>query len=289
MPPQSPEGQEKKPLKSLRTYQGDVDEILSQGKASSTTILVSEQKRREEHPEKVIDPVKNEKRNHLLVTLSSSFLIIGVLTIGVVYYIKATEKVAVEEQETTLLNFTSEATFSMANSIRSNLVSKITSAIKEFNGPENTILYVKPTNINEKEVANLNDILTILTPNMPGSLVRSFENKYMLGSYFLGGNQPFIIISVKDYAESYGGMLEWEKDIPKDLGEIFGLDENLASSTSLFKDEAVKNKDLRVLKNQSQKVVMIYSFISKNTLLITTNEDVFTAILGKYQLKQEAR
>jgi hypothetical protein len=191
MPPQTPQSPEKKPLKSLRTYQGDVDEILSGGKASSATILVAEQKRKEEHPEKVIDPVKNEKRNKLFVGIGTSFLLIGILAVGVVYYIKATEKVAISEEETTLLNYGEDVSFSMANSIRENLILKINGAKDNFNGPSNTVLYIKPTNVSEKVAANLSDILTILTPNMPGALSRSFENKYMIGSYFLTRSEPF--------------------------------------------------------------------------------------------------
>jgi hypothetical protein len=99
----------------------------------------------------------------------------------------------------------------------------------------------------------------------------------------------FILISVKDYAESYAGMLIWEKDMPKDLGEIFKVSSSLSSTTSLFTDEAIKNKDLRVLKDQNKNTVLLYSFVDKNTLLITTNEDVFSALLGKYQLKEQTK
>src|SRR4051812_18957147 len=45
------------PIKSLRTYQGDVDEVMAKNKYSATTILVAEQKRRVESPQKVIKPV----------------------------------------------------------------------------------------------------------------------------------------------------------------------------------------------------------------------------------------
>jgi hypothetical protein len=77
-------------------------------------------------------------------------------------------------------------------------------------------------------------------------------------------------------------MLEWEKNMPKDLGTIFEISpEDLVNPE--FKDESIRNKDLRVLVGENRKTVLLYSFLDKNTILITKNEDAFNAILGKYQ------
>src|SRR5690349_1020396 len=80
-------------IKALRTYQGDVDEILSKGKASATTILVAEQKRKEEKMITTEKPVDPGVRNRFFIVLGISLFMIGVITLVAVYYRKSTEEV----------------------------------------------------------------------------------------------------------------------------------------------------------------------------------------------------
>ena len=72
-----------------------------------------------------------------------------------------------------------------------------------------------------------------------------------------------------------------------DLNLLFGLDK--LSGEEKFTDEALKNRDLRILKNQDGEAVLLYSFIDKDTILVTSNEKIFNAVLGKYLLQQAAR
>jgi hypothetical protein len=81
---------------------------------------------------------------------------------------------------------------------------------------------------------------------MPPQLLRAVDGPYMIGLYALGETFPFIILATSDYGVSFSGMLEWEKNMPKDLGTIFEISpEDLVNPE--FKDESIRNKDLRVL------------------------------------------
>jgi hypothetical protein len=84
-------------------------------------------------------------------------------------------------------------------------------------------------------------------------------------------------------------MLKWEKDMPSDLEKIFEIPKDNSTTTKVFIDEAIRNKDLRVLKDINNKTVLVYSFIDKNTLVITKNENLFNAILAKYLTSQNVR
>ncbi len=132
-------------------------------------------------------------------------------------------------------------------------------------------------------------LLELLAPRMSPSLVRSFDAPYMLGVYSFDRNAPFIILGTTDYATSYAGMLGWETDAVSDVGSLFNISpETFASSTPVFQDEAFRNEDLRVLKDGNGNTILLYSFLDKNTLLITSNENIFTAILGKYLIQKAA-
>jgi hypothetical protein len=55
--------EEKKPIKALRTYAGDVEEALSKTKSSAATIMIAEEKRREEKPE--LAPIRRSQETFL--------------------------------------------------------------------------------------------------------------------------------------------------------------------------------------------------------------------------------
>ena len=68
-----------------------------------------------------------------------------------------------------------------------------------------------------------------------------------------------------------------------DIGAWFGV---FGTSTPKFQDEELRNKDLRVFKNENGNTILLYSFLDKDTLLITGNENIFSAILGKYLIQK---
>ena len=107
----------------------------------------------------------------------------------------------------------------------------------------------------------------------------------MLGIYSFDTNEPFIILTTNDFPASFSGMLKWENNMVLDLGKLFSISENTATKT--FLDQALQNKDLRILKNTSEKTILLYSFIDKNTLVITTNQNILTAIVGKYLIGKQ--
>lgn len=276
----------KEPLKSLRTYQGDVDEAISKNKYSATSILIAEQKRKEDNPESE-KPISHF-RNKFFVTIGISFLVIGVVVVGVVYYLQKNQKVVIEQKTKTLVGFSLEKDVSIENSSRENLLTTILQEKKSFNLPINSILYLNIVNRDNTE-ARIENALSLLSPNMPPSLARSFGDKYMLGLFSFDTNEFFIILTTKDYASSFSGMLKWEKVIGKDIGRLFDIEENTGTSTSVFLDEELNNKDLRILKDTSNKTVLLYSFIDKDTLVITKNQNIFTAIVGKYLVNKQVR
>ncbi len=138
-------------------------------------------------------------------------------------------------------------------------------------------------------MASISEVLGLLAPRMPASLVRAFENKYMLGVYSFDTNEPFIILTTNDFPVAYSGMLKWEKDMVADIGKIFNISVVNSEPPLAFTDEALKNRDLRVLKDNENKTILLYSFIDKNTLVITSNENIFNAIIGKYFVSQQNR
>jgi hypothetical protein len=268
-------------LKPLRTYQGDVSEVMGKTKASVVSIAVAEQKRktRIEPPPKIETDVGT--KNKFYISAGITLFLLGILVVGVFWYIGTQNKTVQVAESSTILNYDKEIDIVTAGLSRAALVSKISDAENNFNSPVNSVLYI---NTGEKNAPdNVQTVLVTLAPQIPPELLRNLSDSYMFGVYSFDKNQPFVILTVDDFGIGWSGMLKWEKTMISDLGGIFGIASSSAPATGFaFSDEGLNNKDLRVVHNSGRQTVLLYSFLDKNTVLITTNENTFNALLNKY-------
>ncbi|HEY0220906.1 MAG TPA: hypothetical protein VGC58_01655 [Candidatus Paceibacterota bacterium] len=284
--PPIPQNPTQTPIRALRTFAGDVENALSKNKSSTATIMIAEQKRREERPELAPPRISTQTKNTTFFILGSMLLLLGIITVGTVYYIRSTEKVVIDQKNKSIISWTKEKEIPLLGLNQTQLYSKILAEKESFALPANSILYLNITD-EVKIPASVDKILTLIGPKAPAELVRSLDNKYMIGIYSFDTNEPFIILKVSDYANSYPAMLKWEKDMVRDLSGVFLIPANLFGVGMV--DEEYKNKDLRVLRDIENKSVLLYSFIDKNTIVITANENILSAILGKYIISQQSR
>lgn len=276
-------------IKNLRTYQGDVEEAIAKNHFTTSTILIAEQKRKAQNETSNPQQARNSgARNKFFILTGTLFLILGIATVGVVFYLKSRNAAVVIQNTKALMGFSEEKLISVSGLDREKFINDFLSEKQSSNLEVNSVLYINTTNT-KGDPENIENVLSILAPNMPPSLSRSFDKEYMIGIYSFNINEPFIILTTNDFANSYSGMLKWEKDMVSDLGKIFSISQDVGSSTMEFKDEASRNKDLRVLRRSDKVSLLVYSFIDKNTLVITTNDTILNAIVGKYNISKQIR
>ena len=135
--------------------------------------------------------------------------------------------------------------------------------------------------------------------SMPDVLKRSLTDKWMLGSYTEENDQitPFIILTTDFFQNTFAGMLSWDDNMPEDLSTLLNYREkainidNIASSSTLsyfnirgnFIDKQIMNRDLREFRASNGELLFLYSFISKNSLIITTTESAFIDIIKRIE------
>ena len=279
--------EEKNPLQSLRTYQGDIEETLSKNKTSISSIVIMEQKRREQALGEDGLERNSGRRNKFFIIIGGTLLLLGITTVGIVYYMQSQNEIIVVQKTKALLAFGEEKIVPIETQTREKLVSLFDKEKESFKLPVNSILYINI--VGEADIsAPITLVLSLLAPRMPPSLLRSFEEKYMLGVYSFDTNEFFIILKTSDFATSFAGMLKWEADLQKDIGVLFDIEQNASTTINIFVDRSLKNKDLRILKDSVGNTLLLYSFVDKNTLIITKNETVFGAILPKYLIHKAA-
>lgn len=287
-------------LKTLRTFHGDLEETINKNKESVVSIAVAEQKVKAEIKEKEEKAVKTgapitrsqvvfEDKASIFKSSLSLFLalilFLGALSIfGVLYVMKSDKKDNVSvKMENSILPFTSEIEIETYNKNKENILSNLSSAKDGFKQQVNSILYTKLISTlekNKKEILPVENFLNMLSSQAPQSLKRVFnKDDYMLGVYSFDTNEYFLILKPEDYGIAYSGMLKWESIMANDLSGLFP---KAYLSGGVFEDDVYKSKDVRVLKDNQNKIVLIYGFIDRNTLLITANEKVFESLVSKY-------
>ena len=155
------------------------------------------------------------------------------------------------------------------------------------------IIPLKKKTGEETEPLAFTELLGAVEAGAPPALVRALEPVPLFGIHGIRGNQPFLLFSVTSYDHAFDGMLLWEKEILQDIGLVFGVDSrallNAPASTTAetlarrlsFRDVVVRNKDIRAVFDAAGRIIFLYSFLDKQSLLITTNEDTFRALLLK--------
>jgi hypothetical protein len=279
-------------LKTLRTFQGDMEETIHKKNESVVSIAVAEQEKRQKRPD--LD-VPEKKINQLIMTqgvlpiLGLILFIAGAGTLGIIYYYNSVSNAPVTVTlNSSLISYTDKKDISITSGSNASVVPSISDAQHTYSGPAGSVLY---TNfLQDKNILPVADFFQSLAPSAPQSLARSLGTKYMSGIYSFDTNQAFIILSSADYGQSYSGMLKWETTMASDLVPLFPDVKNaLNAGQTVFSDDTFNNQDVRVIKNQIGKVIFLYGFVNKDAIIITGNEDIFQSLVNKYINKKLVR
>ena len=144
-----------------------------------------------------------------------------------------------------------------------------------------------------------------LAPDVPRELLRTLGPQYLLGVHSFANNIPFLLLSTDSYQSAYAGMLAWEGTLQSDLLPLFApqqvvhsnpvqttVSTTTASSTvaqtapaqfasSNFVDKIIENHDARALVNQYGDVQIVWLFLDRSTLLITTDPNTVKEIISR--------
>lgn len=185
---------------------------------------------------------------------------------------KATTVPLFTAQLQTDLNFTES---------HSEIMSTLLSAINTNPGS----LYIYFTRNLGQDVVPPTEIMSFLAPQAPGSFTRSVTN-ISFGAY---DNQPFIVMRVNNFDNAFSGMLSWEQTMSTDLAPLFGpvvlesFDPQARTSSqtrsAFFRDVVASNLSGRLLADENGDDRIIYTFVDKQTIVITTDRLQLTNVL----------
>ena len=142
-------------------------------------------------------------------------------------------------------------------------------------------------------------LLATLAPEVPAELLGALSGEHLLGVHSFDGNQAFLLLDVEHYEGAYAGILAWEWSMEADLAPLFTRtprpripEEGTATTTvstttspqflqTKFIDRIVENRDTRVIQNSFGDILLLWTFLDRNTLLITTNEYTLREVVSR--------
>lgn len=273
-------------LKSLRTFQGDMQEHIEVKKETVATIAIAEQKKKIEHNEPTYtEPEVRTKKpgggGSLFVIFGMLALIVGGVISGAMYFLQTeTNTTVTASLEKTLISYTNKKEIVLPTVTVQALASSLLQEKVSYQAPANSVLYTKFSQ-GGAEVSNTT-LFGIIAARAGDALKRNIEDG-QVGIYSFDTTELFFVFKPDNFGIVYSGMLEWESTLGSDMSLFFPLLlKHLESNPSVFTDETYKNKDVRVIRNDLGNIVLLYGFIDKDTLVITANERIFEAILNRY-------
>ncbi len=88
--------------------------------------------------------------------------------------------------------------------------------------------------------------------------------------------EQILIAKVTNVQTVFGALLSWEPDMERELSSVF---DDLTPTGRQFTDETISGTDVRILKD-GETVVLLYGFVTENTLVITTSRTAYEAAAG---------
>jgi hypothetical protein len=268
---------------SLRSYQGDIAEAVKQKNESVLSINLKEKKRQDE--ERIVQPKKKVSGNSFLILFLGLFLIVASFY-TVTFILGYFSSGPIKETEV------NENIISFNNKITVSNVTKDSLGIELFKLPRGSgINEIKISGLDGRVLESGVDFLNFLEIEAPPALVRNLEPNYFVGvANFSNVYSPFLIFKVNDFGLAFSSMLEWEESMSRDLAFLYGADANTYLKEGFYwQDLIVKNKDTRAFINEDKSIIIAYTFLDKNTILITIEKNTISDISSIYSARSVAR
>jgi len=281
-------------IKTIHTYSSDMADAVRMNEVSVIKVALAEQKKHEQ--EALYKQAEGTKTSKVFLFIGG--IIIIALAVGGIYYLqKKKESENVTEQITknieAVISYDDQVFINMDNAINATDVafSLKTEIDKGSSEGKIKVLFLTRATGDKPELLPLENFLSLIKSTAPSSLIRSFADQYMIGTYQPVGDTTqhlFLVFQTKDYNQSYAGMLGWEKTLLDDMFELFHIDVSGNRNNLLekpWKDIILNNKDARVLLDARDNELLYYIFADKDNIIITDNKDTIKEVTARLLIK----
>jgi hypothetical protein len=282
----------------VRTYKGDIESAIQASHLSSINIALAEnEKLREKIKNEPATPTtpSNYSTNKIIIFISAILILTGIIGLTTLFLVKKDNSLETIQVQTLPSLITTEFKDELDTSlipkdrVARTLSSRLNDTQITVNNFYNTYLTVGTGT--QKRLASTGEFIALLGLTIPDIIKRTLLPDYMIGMYMFGQNLPFVIFKTTYFENAYAGMFEWEKNLENDFKLLFRLPgyqeeggilgELTPTTVKKFEDAVVINKDVRLIKDETGRTILLYGIVDKETVVITVNETAFKEIVNR--------
>ncbi len=293
-------------LNPLRTYQYDVKEAIEGKNITLSQMMMSEKQKQRDNFQKKSDVFEKQKPpvNFERIFIYGISIILFIISGAIVYitqdYVRSNIIASPNDPNSwaysNIIDSEKNIKIETAGESANSITQKIQNVIDKNELSNREILeiilsknIIVNDNGKDKEIKSrltTRDFFNILGKSSDHPLVRSLGDNFVLGIQKNSFSDPFIIIQSEDINQTYTELIRWENSMTNDLGKIFfrTIGNPADYRGSNFNDVIINNKDVRVLKNNQNQVVLFYSIVDNKNIIITNNESTFNTLVSNISL-----
>lgn len=285
------------PKSIIRTYKGDMESAIQTNHMASINIAIAENQKMQEQAraeQTSVPDASNYSASKIIIFISLILVIAGVAGIAYIYLTKEpVEEVARVTELPALITAEYKDELNLDQITKGKFISILSSKLNESRIPANSFynLHLTVGTGTARQLISADEFVTQAGFDMPDMIQRTLLPDFMIGTYSQEVNLPFIILKTSYFENSYAGMLSWERNIENDFQTLFKLpgyensgnvlDKLTPTTVKKLEDGVILNKDVRILRDENKKIILLYSIIDKETIVITVSDVAFKEILNR--------
>lgn len=158
--------------------------------------------------------------------------------------------------------------------------------------PTLTVPAIETGQASTLRLVTASEFLDATGSHAPAELVRALGDEFFLGIHAVDHVAPVMVFTVTSYERAFAAMLNWEQNISDGLAPLYpavlqqSITEGDTVTTIKFEDGIVRNFDVRVLKDSTGTVKILYAFPTRNILIIAESPYSFVEALSRLQAER---
>lgn len=310
-PPAAPVPEEG--VRPLQTYRGDLESVVHDQGVSVVSVAAAEAERRGKQPlsPENAEEQRAKQRSWAMIIGGVALVVIALGTVGVIL-MRPTSTPIAAAPKAPFITVDDSALIAVpaGHNSRDEVMTSLQAARKSTKlslGLVKWLYIAEPSSVQDgiPRPIGVTELFNIIAPQTPPELLRTLSGKFLLGLHSFDENQPFLLMQVDSYETAYAGMLAWESNMRSDLAPLFNrnpsprpapVDPLPTGTTTVaatqpqmttqflqsgFVDKVVENRDTRVILNDAGDILLLWTFLGRNTILITTNEYTLREVLSR--------
>jgi hypothetical protein len=279
-------------ISPLRTLKTDLEQSVQTENLSAVKISLMENERKQKDSVFVAPQNTTPQKKTWTIVLSVILIISSFVLVSGVFYFNQNRSLGVAPVTINSLIFADENQALALDQKSSLEIINTIRQLKNLLGPKNSLLNIYPTKtvattstLKAKTIdVGLPEFLDASRINLSAEITRHLDSPFMIGAYRSDNNQLFWVFSVNDLEYTKAAILKDEKAFLNNLLGPFLVDTTFSTDLSQAQilDQVVKNKDARVVKNSQAVTIAAYSFLDRQTLVVTQNEAALGQIIDSF-------